>query len=179
MWLNVRDSDDSSEEATIPTRNQNPIDINSDHDMFCRQNRTTENSFKEIKDKATHEQTRYLFEDLAALQKSVQRNCTSLKWSLTSQENTSVCATSEEGAPDPKKKRNPSRKFFHENISITSTAQSTSRTPFAVINVNMIDNVTEREKYAHHIHSKRRQERTKRITEMKMKNRRSSSENGH
>jgi hypothetical protein len=24
MWLNVRDSDDSSEEATMPTRKQNP-----------------------------------------------------------------------------------------------------------------------------------------------------------
>ena len=79
MWHNVRDSDDSSEEATMPTRKQNPIDINSDHDMFCRRSRTIENSFKEIKDKVTHEQTRYLFEDLAALQKSVQRNCTSLK----------------------------------------------------------------------------------------------------
>jgi len=179
MWHNVRDSDDSSEEATMPTRKQNPIDINSDHDMFCSHSRTIENSFKEIKDKATHEQTRYLFEDLAALQKRIQRNCTSLKRSLTSRENASVCATSEEEAPYPKKKSNPSKKLSQENISITGTTQSTSHTPLAVINVTMIDNVTERGKYVHHIHSMRQQERTKRIKEMKMKNRRSSSENGY
>jgi len=46
MWLNIRDSDDSSEEAMIPARKQNPIDINCDYDMLCRQNRTFESSFK-------------------------------------------------------------------------------------------------------------------------------------
>jgi hypothetical protein len=132
-----------------------------------------------VKDKATHEQTRYLFEDLAALQKSIQRKCTSLKHSLTSQEITNVCATSEEEAPYPKKKSNPSRKFFQEIISIAGVIQSTSRTPLADINVNMIDNATGREKSAYCIHSKRQRERTKRIKEMKMKNRRSDSENGY
>jgi hypothetical protein len=169
MWLNVRDSDDSSEEAMMPTRKQNPIDINSDHDMFCRRNHTIESSFKVIKDKATHEQTRYLFEDLAAILKSIQRLCTCLKHSLTSQEITSVRTASEEEVRYPKKKSNPSRKFFQENISITGATQSTSRTPLADINVNMIDSVTEREKSANRIHSKRLQERTNRIKEMKMK----------
>jgi hypothetical protein len=107
-----------------------------------------------VKDKAIHEQTRFLFEDLATLQKSIQRNCTSLKRSLTSQEVTSVCATSEEEAPYPKKKSNPSRKFFQEIISIAGVIQSTSRTPLADINVNMIDNATGREKSAYCIHQR-------------------------
>jgi len=108
-WLHNTSDDSSEEEIDIPSRLHTPKSDKLDQSMLQKRNNSIEQSFQEMKKKATPEQTKYVFENLALLQQNIQSNCAKLKRDLMSQQDTNSNLHLDEHIQTPSKKSNTMR----------------------------------------------------------------------
>jgi hypothetical protein len=93
----------------LPSQLHTPKSDKLDQSMLQKRNINIAQSFQEIKKRATPEQTKYVFENLALLQQNIQSNCAKLKRDLMSQQDTNSSLHLDEPIQTPSKKSNTMR----------------------------------------------------------------------
>lgn len=103
QWLSCEVTDVSSDATVIPARLHTPQTVQTDADMLRQRNNTFEKTFQTMKNRASTEQTQFIFENLSILQRSIQINCSTLKRDSASQDDSTATPALEEENISPKK----------------------------------------------------------------------------
>jgi len=140
QWLLESDTESSNYEVTNFARAHTPHKIQSDQDMLQKRNQAIEQSFQEIKGKATPEQTRFIFENLSLIQRNIQGSLGNLKRDCTSQEQSSITSCTEDCNLSPREKSSLSRKLFQEESINSNNNLPTLRPPLMNLDPNSINN---------------------------------------
>ncbi len=123
----------------------------SHEELYRLRNQSLSDSFQEIKSRSSHQQTKYVFENLSLLQKNIQNNCGALKRDHNSQLSDSL--TSEPGNNEnlyPTQLYSSRKKLFLKipvkaipDDSSTSLTNNDSRPPLRNLELNLLDNASE------------------------------------
>lgn len=136
QWLTQNDSETSEYEFTTPTRSTNGKGLQNDRDMLHKRNCSIEQSFQEMKQKATPQETQYIFENLSMLQRSIQSSCSYLKQDHSLQHNTSLSKNSQANEQSVKRKSNIPWVLFQDRQCQLSISDSSYRSPLKNIDIN-------------------------------------------
>jgi hypothetical protein len=173
QWLPITETDTDTDDNGNDTDSvQKPpppsqfTTLDSQKELYRLRNQSIEDSFREIKSRSSSQQTKYIFEDLSLLQKTIQDNAGTLKRNLNpslsdrlTSEATSENQTNmrQDGSSPPRKKCAITKQLStteNSDLMIDNTscplADTSSRPPLAPIDMNSWKNHAPRKvKYNH------------------------------
>jgi len=166
-FLNIDESEESEANPKIPHRPQTyDLSVSPSQDLLSRRDRSLEHSFQEIRNRATPEQRKCVFENLRKLQQGIRGKHSSKKRTIQSQDQNSEHLSTYKMALSPKKKNYSSGLSIHDGSSQLSIATNTTpkyRAPLANLEMNSMPSGSNetRSYYGIGIHKAMQQERTR------------------
>jgi len=139
--------------------------------MIHKRNLTFEHSFQEIKSKASPEQRKYIFENIAILQNNFRSNHTNIKKGHPLEEYADKTTSLHEETMSPKKRSSNSRMPLQDKPmgSISNDTLTSSRIPLANMDLNSMQSEYSEGRSNYGIWKLSKRDRTRRAKEKKHK----------